>query len=236
VAALFGFIFLGATAKTYACSEIWNPNPTASPSPGTTPQLGYLQNDMGRQHDATNSQRYTFCPPASGSHFAGGIGPGPIQPRVYGPDDDAKPQSWIHNLEHGALVILYRCDGDACTDAGQARMQQYFQGFGTSPRCQLPPRQIGPLFARFDEMAWPYAAIVWDRVLPLQSFDTNLINQFWQQWGEVNNPEKFGACANPSASPSAGSSVAPSVGASGSVTPSGSVGPNSSAEASPSPS
>ena len=235
VAILFGFLFLGATAKTYACSFVWDPAPTASPSAGATPQLGYLQPDMGRLHNATDHQRYTNCPPASGSHyFAQGLGP--IEAHVYGPDDFAEPQGWVHNLEHGALVLLYRCDGDACSDAGQQRLKDFFQSFPASPVCKLRAGVIGPVVARFDDMKWPYAALVWDRVLPLQSFDSAQILAFWQQWGEKTNPEP--QCST--ASPSPGGSAAPSgsPGSSGSVAPSGSAAPPASAptESSASPS
>ena len=225
VALLFGFLFLGATAKTYACSNIWNPAPTASPAAGATPQIGYLQPDMGRLHNATDHQRYTNCPPASGSHYNNPTVQGPIAPRLYGPDDFTEPQGWIHNLEHGALVVLYECDGDACTDAGQQRLQDLFRSVPNSPICNLPPGQQygpGPVIARFDEMAWPYAAMVWDRVLPLQTLDTAQILAFYQQWGDKTDPEKVG-CPTPSSSP--GASAAPS----GSLAPSGSVKPSGSA-------
>jgi hypothetical protein len=224
VAIAAAFFFLGATGKTYACSQIWQPAPTASPAAGATPQLGYLQPDMGHLHDATSSQRYTYCPPASGSHYNNPGVTGPINPRVYGPDDSTEPQGWIHNLEHGALVLLYKCNvSDACTDAGQARLKDFYQSFPNSPICNVPKGQLfgpGPVITRFDDMAWPYAAIVWDRVLPLESFDAQQIVAFYQQWGERNNPEP--ACNRASPSPGASASPGASSAPSGSVAPSGS--------------
>jgi hypothetical protein len=220
-ALLFGFLFLGATAKTYACSNIWEPKPTPSPAAGATPELGYIQPDMGRLHNATDHQRYTNCPPASGSHYNNPGVQGPIDPNVYGPDDFTQPQGWVHNLEHGALVLLYRCEGDACSDAGQQRLKDFYQSFPSSPVCNVRPGVIGPVVARFDEMKWPYAAIVWDRVLPLQTLDTEQVLAFFRQWGEKTNPEP--QCSQ--ASPSPGGSAAPS----GSVSPSASVAPSGSA-------
>ncbi len=49
-------------------------------------------------------------------------------------------------------------------------------------------------------MATPYAALVWDRVLQLDSFDAAEITAFWNQWGGKTNPEK--ACPGPDATPS----------------------------------
>jgi hypothetical protein len=62
--------------------------------------------------------------------------------------------------------------------------------------------------ARFDQMATPYAALVWERVLPLDTFDEAAIMEFWNTWGEQTNPEKL--CAPPSAAPSSPVAPAPS--------------------------
>ena len=39
-------------------------------------------------------------------------------------------------------------------------------------------------------MSSPYQAILWGRVLPLETFDEARILAFWQQWGGRTNPEK----------------------------------------------
>ena len=92
------------------------PGPDREPGgPGQTPNWGYPQDDMGNRHVAVGSKvTYTYCPPASGNHY-NAAGQGPIQPRVYGPNDKTVPQGWIHNLEHGALVLLYRGDSAGAT-------------------------------------------------------------------------------------------------------------------------
>jgi hypothetical protein len=219
-----GFVFFSATAKSYTCSTLWEPSPTASPAPGSTQALGYVQPDMGHTHDVSQPQNYAFCPPASGKHINNPPA-GPIPARVYGPDDDAQPPGWVHNLEHGALVVVYRCPGAACEDAGQAQLRAFWQSFPNSPVCNLARGQIGPVVARFDDMKWPYAAIVWDRVLPLDSFDGPKIIQFFNQFGERTNSEK--QCQAPTPSPT----PAPSGSASGSPAAS----PSGSGATSPSP-
>ncbi len=209
VAALAGvilisaFVFVSAASPAYACTQEWVPTPTASPAAGAAPNPGYVQPDMGRTHVPVGQKvTYTFCPPASGSHY-NAAGQGPIQPREYGPSDKALPEGWIHNLEHGAMVILYRGrEGDpGITDAGQTALKALFSAFPASPVCGIQPgTSTGPVIARFDEMATPYAAIVWGRVLPLDDLDTTQILDFFQVWGERSNPEK--QCAAPSAAPS----------------------------------
>ncbi|HVL54530.1 MAG TPA: DUF3105 domain-containing protein [Vitreimonas sp.] len=235
VALVGAFTIQAAGAKTWTCTTIWEPTPTSSPAPDAPPRLGYVQPDMGRNHRVAVPQEYLHCPPASGNHH-NRSGQGPIEPRVYGPDDFAEPAGWIHNLEHGAIVILYRGeDGDpGLTDETQARLQALFQTFPPSPICQLPPGRIGPVIARFDDMATPFAALVWGRVLPLDTLDEEQIKRFWELEGERTNPEP--QCAPPSPSPAAASPApADSPGASPDATgsPAGSPEPTASPVASP---
>jgi hypothetical protein len=226
---------MGVTAKSYSCGRIWEPVPTPDPSPGQSPRLGYVQRDMGAVHNPGNPARYALCPPASGPHLEGSGGP--IQPRVYGPDDVALPQGWLHNLEHGGIVILYRgAEGsEAVAEAGQEDLRTLFANFPASPVCGFPASQraAGVVVARFDDMAWPYAALVWDRVLPLQTLDRDTIYEFWRTEGERTNSEMF--CTPPSPSPGPSGSVVPSgsVAPSGSVVPSDSVAPTGSPAPSP---
>ena len=147
---LVGMAFLGFTRPTYACLEFFDPTPapsfvapTAAPASGspaptvtaptvTAPPPGLVQPDMGHVHaDPGTTIRYTSCPPASGRHYnASGIGP--IRAGYYGPNDTAVPPGWVHNLEHGGIVLLYSCAGPgdsgtsgstACTEAGQVALQ-----------------------------------------------------------------------------------------------------------------
>lgn len=207
VVAIAALFYFQATTPAYACGIEWTASPTASPAPGATPRLGYLQEDMGKDHVTPGTAvKYIYCPPASGKHY-NVQGQGPIDPKLYGPNDRAVPEGWLHNLEHGGLVVLYRCPGDACTDAGQAALQQLWAGFPASPVCNIPAHRISPVIARFDDMAYPYVAIVWDQVLPLETLDSQQILAFFAQQAERTNPEP--QCAPPSPSPSVGPSATP---------------------------
>ncbi len=97
------FVFQAAAAPVYACSSIDTVQPAASG------QLGQIQPDQGNQHVAVGDKiMYPVCPPASGKHI-NQTGYGPIAPKVYGPNDGTVPNGWVHNLEHGGLVLLYSC-------------------------------------------------------------------------------------------------------------------------------
>jgi hypothetical protein len=135
------------------------------------------------------------------------------------------PQNWVHNLEHGGLVVLYR---DA--EADQSALRAVYDAIPASPVCGFEPggQSPGPVIARFDQMAWPFAALVWGRVLPLETLDQAAILDFYARYGERTNPEKYCEVPEPSAGPSASGSVAPSASpaASPSAAPSESAAPS----------
>ena len=137
-ALVIGLVFVQSTAASYSCSIQWEPAPTAAPAAGASARLGYQQDDMGISHAVSKPQRYTFCPPASGNHYNQPGTLGPITPRVYRPTDSVGPSNWIHNLEHGGIVILYKGDSEGATEAGLQRFRSFFDTFPPSPICQLP--------------------------------------------------------------------------------------------------
>jgi hypothetical protein len=232
---LFGaFVFLGSTGTAYACGSQADPAPAASAAPSATPELGQVIPDMGRNHITAGTKAdYLYCPPASGPHY-NAAGRGPIPPRFYGPDSNTEPQGWIHNLEHGGMVILYNCSQPgSCTQAELDELRAVASNFPASPVCNIQGGVISPVIARFDTMKTKYAAVVWNRALLTDELDVPQMLEFWQQSGERNNPEK--QCAPPSASPSVSFETSPSPGASGESSPaaSGESSPAASGESSP---
>jgi len=233
--AVGAFTFLTTSTAGYSCSIRWEPGATPTAAPSATPNLGYFQDDMGHNHAAVGTQvKYTFCPPASGNHY-NAAGSGPISAKLYGPNEKALPEGWVHNLEHGALVLLYKCPGgDAnagpCSGSSQQALAALVASFPNSPICGTPPGTAGPVIARFDTMDFSYAAIVWDEVLPLQTLDVEQVKAFFAQKDELLNPERGCAAPSPTPGPSDTSvpsttpSSAPSAGAS--TQPSASVQPS----------
>ena len=231
VAVVGAGVFASATQPAFACSNIWEPSPTASPAADASPQPGYVQPDMGNTHVAVGTVvKYTYCPPASGHHYFAS-GQGPIPARPYGPNDSVIPEGWVHNLEHGGLVILYKG-----AEADQTALRALYDAIPVSPVCGFQPggNSPGPVIARFDQMAWPYAALVWDRVLPMQTLDQAAVLDFYARYGERNNPEKLcnpsASPGSPSASPSGSGAASPAASdiASPSAAPSESAAPSAS--------
>ncbi len=225
-----GWVFVGSTSASYTCGNIFDPSPTPTVSPGSSTRLGFVQEQMGNSHQVNPPQKYLYCPPATGNHYNNPGVLGPIVPRVYKPDDKVGPPNWIHNMEHGGMVVLYRNDSPGATSAGQQAFATFAKNLPPSPVCKLPTGQLSPVIARFDDMPHPYAALVWGRVLYLDTWDPDLVTRFYLEESErldangelVAPPEQ--QCTAPSASP----------GASGAESPAASVAPSAAASDVPS--
>jgi hypothetical protein len=84
-----------------------------SPSPPNTnaTPVGQPIDEMPHVHVAEGTLiTYNHNPPTSGCHYSLGVGKAPIAPGVY-PPSNAKltPEYWVHNLEHGYIVVSYNC-------------------------------------------------------------------------------------------------------------------------------
>jgi hypothetical protein len=218
-----GYVFIGSTAASYTCDTQFNPSPTPALAPDSSARLGFREDDMGNSHITSTPVNYTYCPPASGSHFNQPNVLGPIHPGLYKPDDKVGPPNWVHNLEHGAVVVLYRSNSTGATPAGQQAFKDYAAGFPASAICKVPAGVLSPVIARFDDMPHPFAVMVWDRVMYLDTWDPALATKFYLTEAERSDPAT-GAfiappepqCPAPSANPSA---AAPSASAGASDAP-----------------
>ena len=220
VAVVGALVITSASEAAYSCKAIDTVQPAASG------ELGQVQPDQGHLHVTSRGDKiaYQVCPPASGKHI--NQPPyGPIPPKVYGPDDQAVPNGWVHNLEHGGVVLLYSCDKGACEDESLAQLQELYAGFPDSPVCGVPAGSLSPVVARFEQMPTKYAALVWDRVLYMDELDIPQVYEFFTRYAErVDSEGNWLAppepqCAAPSPSASAGAS------------PSAEASPGASAEA-----
>ena len=183
-----------------------DPAPTPSPAADASPQPGYLQPDMGPATSPSATKvNYTYCPPASGNALQRGR-QRPDRAARLRPRRQSIPQGWVHNLEHGALVLLYRGDSAGATPAGPgAQLRAFFDSFPTAPSAASSRAPSGTGLRPVRRHDEPFTALVWDRVLPLQTLDTQAILEFYQVRGERTNPEQLcspSRSAGPSAVPS----------------------------------
>jgi hypothetical protein len=174
------FSSAGASASNYACAN------QLAPIEGSTVANPIVTANQGNQHLQTSGRlEFVNCPPASGPHY-NAARLAPIRPGFYGPDAGIGPGSWIHNLEHGSVVALYRCvDGVCPTDAELQPLRSFYQTGPISQACGTPEIVV----ARFDQMSTPFALLAWDRVLLQQSFDLQTALDFARTWTNVTGRE-----------------------------------------------
>jgi hypothetical protein len=130
--------------------------------------------------DPATTVEYAYCPPTSGEHF-NVQGEAPLPRRFYGPEVSLRPGDWIHNLEHGYVVFLYKGTPPAATlDSIRAAMEAAEPSAPEiAQNCALPNKVIA---VRFDDMDADFAALAWDRALLMDTWDPQLAMTFAQQW------------------------------------------------------
>jgi hypothetical protein len=166
------------------------PNPTA--------RLGFTVADLGAFHVGDPGTRisYDYCPPASGRHY-NVAGQAPMPPAAYQPAQDRAPGYWIHNLEHGFTVLLYRCPsgqlgvGECITRDEMAQLEAWYDQV-PAPQVSNCPKKV--MVARFDQMSSDFALVAWDRVLLMDQFDLDTALLFDQQWTEHEAVPERGSC------------------------------------------
>lgn len=171
--------------------------PSASPSasPGATQRVGFAAADLGAIHVPPGSPlKYAYCPPTSGNHY-NGPGQGPIRRDFYDAGSERTPGGWVHNLEHGWVVLAYRGgEGQAPSEEVLAQLRTFYD---TAPPsdvagpCQSPNKL---LVVRYDEMKTPFAMLAWGRALMMETFDPEKALAFYEQWVDDEGRSEMGLC------------------------------------------
>ncbi len=115
---------------------------------------------------------YKTIPPASGPHYSA-LGVAPVAPGVY--EEPVAPERWVHNLEHGYVVLLYDCDGD-CPQEFLDQLEVLFQltpvaNFGQRKLVITPFEGFGPFMM----------AVAWDVQRDFDFFDQEGILAFYDR-------------------------------------------------------
>ena len=100
---------------------------------GPEPEGDECTVDDGRRHVANGTLIcYNQNPPATGPHYSA-AGVSPVSPGVY-VEDIASTEQYVHNLEHGSVVLLYDCGGGDCSDDLITQLNDLFDALPESPR------------------------------------------------------------------------------------------------------
>jgi len=134
-----------------------------------TPTIGQAVPVEAADHVPEGTQiTWKSRPPSSGPHY-------PVWSQKYGVlEEGLAPGYWVHNLEHGAVAILYNCP-DGCPDVVQQLKDLYpnlpkgRNSRGGQPRVIIVP---------YTDMDSKIAAVAWGWLLPLDTVDTDKITSF----------------------------------------------------------
>jgi hypothetical protein len=143
------------------------------------PGLGVALADEGRDHVPQGTPlTFRANPPASGTHYDNWTRSG-----VY--TEPQAPGNWVHSLEHGYIVVLYNCP-EACPDL-VSQLRSVYEAAPKSPRFGYQKMVVTP-YANMDTRL---AAVAWNRVLTMDTFDRDLLLEFYRTYLE-KGPEVAG--------------------------------------------
>jgi hypothetical protein len=95
----------------------------------------------------------------------------------YGVAPEPVPASaWLHNLAHGAVVLLYHCPVGCPDVVAEAAQMQADLPLGRNPR----NGGASLLVTSYDDMDSPIAVVAWGQLLQLQQFDRAQIEAFFE--------------------------------------------------------
>jgi hypothetical protein len=83
---------------------------------------------------------------------------------------------WIHNLEHGYIVLLYNCP-TACPEL-VAQLQQFYERAPVSAAYGYQKLVILP----YSAMASRLAIVAWNRIDELEEFDEQRLLRFYEAY------------------------------------------------------
>ena len=175
IIAVFAVLVIGGGGILYF---LVNP-PQFGPKPAiiTGTAIGTIQTitDEGRSHVVRPARvTYKHQPPSSGNHYNDDV-----SPRPWGNmQTELLPEEFVHNLEHGGMVLVYRCSGSECDDRFQAA-QALSDGLPKDPIYH----EVKFLATPYQAMAPKAALLMWDHEWDFTGVPTvddakTLYNQF----------------------------------------------------------
>ena len=164
---------------------------TRPPQPGIRPAIGAAQEvgermpvQPGVHIPPPQQAQYSTNPPTSGQHYSL---PGQA-PTAWGFYDHAvQPEYWVHNLEHGGVVILYTCPTPA--DSSCADDEHLISEFvSTAPKDSLF-QEVKIVATEYPVPGHRFAMVAWGWRLFMDSWDDAAAERFYEAHVD-NGPER----------------------------------------------
>ncbi len=103
--------------------------------------------------DVGTAVTYASNPPAGGPHY-------PVW-ATWGVHTTLVPRPYyVHNLEHGGVVLLYKCDDAGTCASSEAFLKSVMAAMQTDTSCQ-PPVRVRVVITKDDAIPTPFAAAAW---------------------------------------------------------------------------
>jgi hypothetical protein len=132
--------------------------------------------DEGRNHVVRPARvSYKHQPPSSGDHY----NEPPLAPRPWGAiQQEVQPEEFVHNLEHGGVVLAYRCSGADC-DVAFTAAQNLFNSLPKDSQFS----EVKFVSTPYPSMTSRAALLAWDHEqdfdgIPTVADATTFYNQF----------------------------------------------------------
>ncbi|MHB8508983.1 MAG: DUF3105 domain-containing protein [Candidatus Dormibacteria bacterium] len=176
IIAVFAVLILGGAGVLYVLAN--PPAFLAGPTTPAPPDHSVAVANEGNTHVAYGTPTvYKHYPPTSGDHY----NQPPQAPRPWNAYKTALlPGEWVHNLEHGGIVLVYKCTGAEC-DTDYNKVFDIAKGIPKEAKYQEQKFLSTP----YNEDKWTsgkIAVLAWDRELDLTTFDAAAITAFYTKY------------------------------------------------------
>ncbi|MBI3242785.1 MAG: DUF3105 domain-containing protein [Chloroflexi bacterium] len=149
--------------------------------PDVNPAEQIIPSESAGHVDVDTPLIFKHYPPSSGTHY------GTTMPNLGFYDQPWPEGYWVHNLEHGDVVVLYNC-GDDCANL-KAQLKALVDK-APQRRCPTPKLIVLPYS---QGMTTPISVIAWGRQLDVAEYDEKAILDFYKRY-EDRGPETV-ACS-----------------------------------------
>jgi len=123
--------------------------------------------DEGETHlasDTANFDGYKSNPPTSGNHR-----PTPGQDGIYAPGNEPDPETWVHTLEHGRIILMYKPGASKATvDALRTLFNE--------PVLDSDPAYHMVLLQNNSKMPFEVAAVSWRHYMACEKYAPKAID------------------------------------------------------------
>ena len=192
--AIFGFLVVGSVGLLIYAQNAPAPK-RIQPASGSAQLVGERVPIEPANHVALpNAGRYASDPPASGQHYSM-RGQAPAGWGYY--DQALPPEDWLHNLEHGGVVILYNClpaptaAGTTLVEGGQSTCpddQRLINEFVSGAPQDAVFHEVKIVATQYAIPGHRFAMLAWGWRMFMDAWDTGQAERFYEAHVD-NGPE-----------------------------------------------